>query len=212
MISKKENKKINTITLVTIGLVTMAVIVFASVAIPSLKKLKANSTRAAIAAYNLKAGEKYISDTDIAYKKLVANQEAVALLNTASPTSPDVAGAMTQLDSMVSDSGLTLNTLSPSQSDTGATKVNILVSGAYENLQKFLTSLENNLRPFLIDNVTITAYEDGDQMLTAGNYSVELSFTGGPARLDEPSRSGGQAASNKSTQSQTTTVSSGGKQ
>lgn len=193
-----ENKKINTLTIITVVLIVLAAVVFGLVAIPLLKKLKTNSAKAAMANYNTTAGKKYISDIEAAYSKLAANPDAVALLDTASPVNPDVAGAMTQLDGLVSDSGLALNTMSPSQGDNGSMKINLLTNGTYENLQKFLVGLENNLRPFVIDSITINSYESGDQTLTAGDFSIELSFAGG------------QAKSNQSTESQTATAKSGG--
>lgn len=194
------HKKMLPSTLVLTGMVVVAALLIMYLAIPSYKKLSVNAKRAAKANSSITQGQEYITDVQAAYRKLSANPNAVALLDTAVPTEPDIAGALVQLDGIVADSGLALNALAPSRGENGEYKISITASGNYEQLQKFLTSLENNLRPFGINNIVITAYSGDGQVLTAGDYSVEVSYLGAST-----------AVSDAATQSTgTTTVTSGG--
>lgn len=171
-------KKMLPSTLVLIGLVVVAILLVMYLAIPSYKKLSVNAKRAAKANASITQGQQYVTDVQTAYRKLSSNPNAVALLDTAVPTEPDIAGALVQLDGIVADSGLALNALAPSRGENGEYKISITASGNYEQLQKFLKSLENNLRPFGINSIVITAYSGDGQVLTAGDYSVEVSYLG----------------------------------
>lgn len=175
-----ENKKNITPIIYTTILIVATVLVIMFLAIPSFKKLKTNSYNFAAANSNYTDGAKYITDIETAYAKLEANQNAVDLLNTASPTSPDIAGALVQIDGLTSESGLNLNALTPSWGENGEIKISAIVSGSYDGLEKFLQGLENNLRPFQISTISVTAYEGSDgQILTAGNYAIEITYAGG---------------------------------
>ena len=98
MAFEPTNTKVKTSTWVVLGLVFVAILAFVFIAVPNLSKLKENSETAAVYNNNITEGANYINDVQTAYKKLQANQEAVALLDAAMPTTPDIAGALVQID------------------------------------------------------------------------------------------------------------------
>jgi len=175
-------------------LIVLAMLLFIFLGAPSFGKLKNNSARAAVASANNVDGAKYIKDIQAAYQKLAANPQAVALLNTAAPTDSDIAGALVQIGGIATDSGLSLNALSPTHTDNGDVQINAMVSGDYGQLEKFLTSLENNLRPFVVSSIAVTAFEENGGVLTAGNYAIILSYVGAKSSTSDATTSstGGQ--------------------
>jgi len=197
-----KNKKSVSGVIITSILVVAAFLAVVFILIPALKKLKNNSERGAIANANIQNGTQYIKDVQAAYGRLQSNKEMVSLLNVAAPTDSDIAEALVQVDNIASSSGLALNALSPSLGENGEAKINVMVSGNYQDLEKFLQGIEKNIRPFIISSVSVTSYEGGEgQALTAGNYAIELTYVGAKT-----------SAGSESVQNTTTVSSEGGSQ
>ncbi|MBP6930088.1 hypothetical protein KBB60_00550 [Patescibacteria group bacterium] len=160
--------------IIILALLLVALLLVIFLAIPSSYKLKANLTRVAKARANATQAAQYIADIDGAYQKIAANTKAASLLALAAPKDADVANAVVMIDAIVTNSGLSLNALSPRQTSSGKTVITVTASGSYENLKKMITSLENNVRPMSADGISLVALEGGGEVLTAGNFSIDV--------------------------------------
>lgn len=160
--------------IIVLALLFVALLLVVFLAIPSVHKLKINLARVAKARANATQAAQYITDIDGAYQKVAANPEAASLLALAAPKDADVANAVVMIDAIVASSGLSLNALSPRQTSGGKTVVTVTASGSYENLKKMIAGFENNIRPMSADGISLVALESGGEVLTAGNFSIDV--------------------------------------
>ncbi len=165
----KNNKGITSAIILTV----VAVGVLAVLGIPSLRGLRYQAQASAQAKYDYESGKKFVNDVQTTYTRLTSSG-LDKQLSIAAPADVDIPAALVQLDAMVAQAGLTLNSLSPSTSG-GQTNVNLIVSGDYAQLQTFLKLIETNLRPFDIQSVAINTFESDGKIKTAGTYDIVLS-------------------------------------
>lgn len=156
-----------------IVLAAVAGLVLVLLGIPSLRGLKYQAQAEAQTKYDYESGKRFIGDIEQTYSRLTSSGVDI-LLGIASPADTDISAALVQLDAMVSESGLALNSLSPS-TEGGQTNIGTIVSGEFEKLQTFLKLIETNLRPFNVQSVSINSFEADGKIITAGTYEIILS-------------------------------------
>ncbi len=108
-------------------------------------------------------------------KQIPADTAALKQLDTAIPTSPDLRDVLNQLHSIASTDGVELTTFTPTQpsassggsssskSSGGPSPLNIsmALSGPYQGMMSFITSLDSMPRTVVVDGVTINAGPSG---------------------------------------------------
>ena len=191
-ISPNKSKGIVTAIVLTI----IAGIVLFALGIPSLRSLRNQAQAADQAKSDYSSGKIYIDAVAATYSSLTAGG-LDKTLSVAAPADIDIPSALVQLDAMVAQSGLSLNSLTPS-TEGGQDNINLIASGEFGQLQSFLKLVESNLRPFDIESVAVNSYEADGKILTAGTFEVILS-----------KKTPGSTSSQSTTSNESVTVSSG---
>lgn len=88
-------------------------------------------------------------------------------LDAAMPAEPDAAGALIQINEMVSRVGLKLSSIQPGQSEAGVLPLSIVVEGPFANVLQLIALFEKNLRPVTVAQIDTTPVsEEGGNTLT----------------------------------------------
>lgn len=102
-----------------------------------------------------------------------ADIERLAL---AYPQEEQTVEALIQAQAMIERSGMAVESLAPTKSEERGLQMTMVLKGSYESLISLLRELDDNLRPVIIDNITVQAAANEKEVgiLTA---TLNTSFT-----------------------------------
>jgi Tfp pilus assembly protein PilO len=130
----------------------------------------------------------------------------IELLKTAIPDSPEPQNFVRQIESLTSESSVTLRNLTlgevkliengvstsrdvdPSLRSEGVMTISLTLQGSYTNLMNFLNQLENLRRPVKVKSfeLTLASLEGNDLTLNAGGITIPYIKIGAPAAHIQP--------------------------
>lgn len=180
-----------------IGLATAAVALVLLVAwyfllwSPQGHKLAAARTAHASAVAQVSQLHTQISSLQALEREIPADQAKLTRYTAAIPNTPQLAGAIHQIQAVASSAGVTMSSLSPSGPPTAvngsvnAQKLNgvpslsfsIAVSGTYPQLMRFLTGLDSMQRTLVVNNLSLSGGSGPSQSLSA-SIQADVFFAG----------------------------------
>lgn len=117
-----------------------------------------------------------------------ADIERLAL---AYPQEEQTVEALIQAQAIIERSGLTIDSLAPSKTNIGALQVSMVLKGSYESLINLLRELDSNLRPVIINNLSVQAgASDKEVGVLTVNISAGFEYNN-PAPIGVEAAAGG---------------------
>jgi Tfp pilus assembly protein PilO len=120
-------------------------------------------------------------------RKIPADTQRLQILKAAVPDSPDLHGALDQLQAAATQCGVALGTLSPSQPTTatsGSTQtpgppsvtLTLAAQGSYAQLTQFITEVTRESRAFVVDRLSLSG--SGNKL--SANLTMRIFYAGTP--------------------------------
>ncbi len=122
----------------------------------------------------LRVKEKNLSELATAFSE---HQTELDRLKVAYPNEEQAAEAMIEIQTMAAQAGVTVSSLTPSHGSADALPVAVAVTGSYQNINSFLHGLYANLRPVVVQNVSIAGGATDTTGAPAANSSSNLTAT-----------------------------------
>lgn len=102
-------------------------------------------------------------------------QDQVKKLGLAAPSNDQIAEILVQLETIASDSGLTLASVQPiKESNQAAVSVNANLQGNYSGLIDFIKASEKNIRPINIKSINLASATEGEGSIVDCSLGLEI--------------------------------------
>lgn len=159
----------------------LAIIVIAYFLIyPSITKIKDLNIKLGAKTEEISSMQDKITALGIMKSALLSQQTTANKLSLAVPSNDQMPELITELDSMANASGLKIGSILPSQeSIKTATSISVGLKGDYSGLVRFLTLLENNIRPINVKTINLVSGTKDNASILSFTLGLQALKTGG---------------------------------
>lgn len=163
--------------LIPLLLLVGAIVLIWTVTWPMIGELKVLSGQVGEKETILSTGRERIAAIQRTAAQISSLPSQKDLLDVAMPTDSDAAGALVQLNEMVSRAGLKIVSAQPGKAEKGILPMNIVVEGPFSNVLHLISLCELNLRPIQVSQIDATAVTDGSLSTTLDLSLLYLAAT-----------------------------------
>lgn len=147
-------------------------------ALPQATTLRAKASQLQEKTAQVKQLNQQVADLEDLTTRLPQLQSELSRLSLAYPRDPQVVEAMIQAQAIAERAGVKINSISPAKPKGTSLPITLNVEGSYQALGNLLREFDSNLRPALVQSVSLVAGGEKAGGLMTMNITVSFEFSG----------------------------------